>query len=223
MAEESVSDGGYWLEFGGQPLGAHEPQHVFCGPSGKTCPGCHSKLLRYADLDASDERLRPAVWPGERLALLFCWRCGVSQRPFHYRIVSGELRAVRLGRGPIEADFPYESYPDAFPAAPLRLVPVPPAESDILARVRAGTLEPNELWRTHPDLAVPRHHVALASLFLRHVDTPRCAGCGLPRTLLATFGDRNADARGFVGEDTVQVLFHTCPSCREVAVQQVCD
>lgn len=214
----------FWLQFGGDPLRSDEPQHVFCGAARAECPNCARPLLQYARLDAGDERLSLQALDAPELPLLFCWRCALAQAPFHYRLESGGTIALtRFERGPVEADFPYPDYPAAFPAAPLRLVPVAPDDARILRFVREGVIDATEVWRTHPDLVAPRHHAASAPQFLTAPPGLLCSTCTQPMRFLAGFGDANLDARGFVGEETVQVLFHLCAPCAEIGVVQVCD
>lgn len=212
----------YWLVFGGNALAGEEPQHVFCGPSGHACPSCAGPLTRYAVLDRADERLALSV--EGPLPLEFCWRCGLSQGAFHYRVGDGgELEATRFERGPVEDDFPYADYPDHFAAAPLRLEPVAPDDARVLGYVREGVIDPTEVWRTHPALVDPRHHIGPEPLFGPEPDPPSCTTCGVPMEFFAAFGDATTDPRGFVGEAGVQVRFHVCGRCEEVAVLQLSD
>lgn len=218
-----ASTGAYWLVFGSPKHTAGEPRHVFCGPSGHPCPSCHFPLLRYAELDLSDWRLGQGHGLDGRVELLFCWRCGVSQSPFHYRIGPGGLESLRFGVGPPETDFPYADYPEAFPASALSLVEVPADELRTLAHAREGKMDITDLWLSRPDLVDPRHHVAPAPLFVRDPSGLVCTTCSQPMSFLAGFGDCNLDPRGFVGESTVQVLFYRCGTCQELGAQQVCD
>ena len=51
------------------------------------------------------------------LSLFFCWRCPGAQEMLFYRILeSGDVVLLQCSRGTPEKDWPYENYPDYFPA-----------------------------------------------------------------------------------------------------------
>lgn len=224
MGGRSLSEHGHYVRYGVDSDGF---RHVFCGTpvvSGADCPNCDRPLLQLLALDSADARLELAAWRHPWIPLLFCWRCNVAQQPFVYRVEGAAIALLNFGRQGVESDFPYESYPIAFPAAAVRLEPVPAEHVAIVAGWNRGD---DMDWNSpeHTSLVDPRHQIGGRPRLVQGEDRaiPRCPACRRPMRLLATIADDCLDPRGFTGNCGVQVIYHCCADCSILHCTQECD
>jgi hypothetical protein len=209
-------------------LNAHH-RHVFCGAhdvAGAECPNCAKPLMRFLGLATDDPRLGLLGAPFATLSLFYCWRCPISSGMFFYWVRDdGSVSLVQYEEGRPEVDFPYEAYPDHFPAASARLVRVSTEDQALLKSVNAGACDEAKLQRNRPELIVPRHQYGGEPLLVQR-DTGyqvACPGCRSPMPFLASIGDACLDPRGFVGNEFVQVLYHYCRECQVIGAFHRCD
>jgi hypothetical protein len=215
---------GFWL------LDAPEPgpiTHRFCGQprvEGAECPNCARPLLQYAALDTRDRCLAPLEWLTATLPLLYCWRCNVAQGEFAYRVGRDRIALLRWEAGGVALDFPYADYPDSFPEAPARLAAMGRDDQRLIRELNRGLLPWSAFRRSRPELAVPRHQIGGEPFLIQaRTRAQDCPICRRPLRLLAAFGDKATDPRGFVGNEFTQVVFLACVGCAVIGVQQYCD
>lgn len=82
----------------------------------------------------TDDPLFPIHIPGIRyLPLYYCFPYNAGA--MSYRVVSDdEIQILFMETNHVEHDFPYENYPNEFPAVPVSLVPISNEENGILTR-----------------------------------------------------------------------------------------
>jgi hypothetical protein len=178
-----------------------------------TCPNCVEPLLQLGQLDTTDPKLSCLAALGPVVPLLFCWRCGVAQSPFVYRVQAGRMWILQAGREPTETDFPYPDYPRFFEPQPSDLVELNPNEQAAILFVNEGGSD--------EDLD-PEHQVGGEPYLLQGRESVECQRCDQTMAFLAAIADHNSDPRGFTSNPWVQVLYFLCRPCHVLGVVQRC-
>lgn len=228
---------GYTVSYSSSRNAARSP-HIFCGKheiAGARCFVGEHALLRFLTLDVSDERLGLGHLGVPAVHLLYCWRCDVGDLDYTLEqdgsvTVHGEKawrkmlkksgidpRDVRKEITTNQA-FPYERYPDFFPARRAVL-------SKLNAREQQSLLA-HELGQASKRAKEPvsRHQVGGLPFLVQRSDfVPECDECDARLTFLAVIADDCADRRGFTGNSFVQVLFFICDRCNRVKAMNACD
>lgn len=221
---------GYYVDYGTPD--EHGFKHTFCGPNdtpGADCPNCKKPLYRMYHLDTADPRLEIGDAPFPFLPLLTCWRCNVAQENFFYAINdAGRVQILECGKGFQCDDFPYDSYPDFFPQAPLRLKDeVPLDRQTALAWTHldapAGELDWYGPLIDHACDEWGRHQVGGVPFICQFDAFRECPRCRERMELIATVADDNTDERGFTDNRGVQMIFHYCRICFIVCGYHLCD
>ena len=223
-SEQKEYQYGYLVEYGSR-RGTFG--HVFCGPpllDGSDCPNCRKSLLQFLALDTCDARLGLRSWRSPIVPLLFCWTCNLAHGPFTYHVSAARVSLLRYKRGGVQAAFPYDGYPAAFPSAAAWLTPVSQPQSETAARLNRGGEIDYSLpdWREQDRL---RHQIGGEPRLVqghppRRIHCPRCRAA---MALFATVADDCRDPRGFTGNSLVQVVYHRCDQCHVIGCYQQCD
>lgn len=226
----TISEKGWFVEFGKGKQRKGSPEHLFCGPhdiDGARCPNCEKNLLRFLTLDLTDRRFSGYGINVPVVHLLNCWTCNLAQNPFIYQMQpSGGIEIIKYGRGGQATDFPYGDYPEYFPAIPPKFRQVNPRAQKALTKVNADYSMDYEftLPQNLQDLLVPMHQIGgepyLVQKELRNLS---CPACSKPLVFFANLGDKAGDPRGFVDNDYVQMIFLVCKHCAILASYQQCD
>jgi len=221
---------GYFLK----PIagGSAASHHRFCGAHdlrGAQCPNCKKPLLRFLSLDLSQTPFTVETTQ-THLHLLYCWRCKVSQRHFSYRILSAdEIHILKYQPGESYDDFPYEDYPDYFPAGTIEFEAVREDEQLILEKINNDDINIYHYEDGRYKYLNKPHHQIGGMPKLMQVDywqnwiTTLCPCCGGTMPFFAAIADNCLDSRGFTDNAFVEVLYMFCPTCAVFTAFNICD
>jgi hypothetical protein len=216
---------GYWAR--PAPPGTPGPRHSLGGtevPEGATCPNCRRPLLLIMSLDATDRRLELDRYRFKLLPLLYCWTCVASAGLVRYALEQdgSAISILEFPSGDRYTDFPYPDYPAHFERHALTLVPLTPEEQRVLYQLNR-TRARAELFEKYPALDRPRHQVGGEPLLLQSAEELTCSRCSGDMPLLASIGNDALGPKTFTDNDWVQLIFHICPQCSEVAAYTATD
>lgn len=221
---QSAPTQGYWI----RPNSAEGERfaHYLGGVNslpGARCPNCNEPLILLVDFDATDARLELDAAQLRRLPLLYCWSCAIPESVFRYSL-KGQGSAVNVlaFRSGEEVSDPYAEFSRVFARRAVGLIPLSVEEQQVL-RLLNRTRSKYELFRQYPALDRPRHQVGGEPLLLQHVEPVACSTCGSAMPLFASIGNDSFGPKPFIGNDWVQVIFHVCRACREVAAYAATD
>ena len=213
---------GFTLKVLHRSTSSGQPIHAFCGENtveGAVCPNCAKKLMMLLNINLNDNRIEIEDADIKELPLLFCWPCSLAQSLFTYRVSApNNIQILQYKKGNREKDFPYENYPETFPAAMVDLVRLSDIEQAEISKYNAA----------HPAYSLyefpPKNQIGGEPILVQPIGEPIiCPDCGKQMPLLATIGDECTDERGFTGNSYVQTLFFYCSKCRVISTYQQCD
>lgn len=200
--------------------------HILCGYqniAGAVSPNSGRRLLQLALLNTTDQRLELQTASFEVLPLLYSWTCDISQGTFTYRVGPGKVDLLDFQQGQAYSDFPYESYPDAFPPLSMALSPIDANDQQIILQLNdrdARRASPHQ--RT--DLDHPRHQVGgIPRLMQDEEFSLKCPHCTSEMPMFASIADANGTPRGFTNNPYVQVIYHLCRACWVISCYNICD
>jgi hypothetical protein len=225
---KSISRQSFVVEVGD----SDDANHLLGGKSaltGSVCPNCQDGLTRFFSLDLSDKRLQLDYLNLDRLEILYCWPCQLSQVAFSYQPTSdGTVNMLEVGEGPPVKDFPYPDYPRWFKERNVRLVDM--QEELHLAKQQFAYLFENdrpEIRRRWDILAQDQIETTIHQFggvpFLYDYEVPNCLRCSKEMTFLCTVEDNTWGEQGFVGAECVQVVYFICLGCTIITARNECD
>ena len=193
-------------------------RHSLCGPHslvGAVSPNTGLPLLLVATLDLSDPRVGISGAKVGLIHLLYSWTCGISDGELTYRESNQGIELLEYTKGPRQSDFPYENYPVFFPRIEVELEALTAQEQMIINKINSQQDDPISLEDQFPRLAVPRAQVGGEPRLMQWpLPEYLCPICGGSMPLLAAVGDENGSARGFTGNEFVQMIFFSVPAAR---------
>ena len=230
---------GYLLEYQADPLDSQSHSagnspsaggvHVFCGRNafpGAICPNCKIPLTLMLTLDTRDELLELPDLELGQIPLLYCWRCAIPAGLLRYKIrASGGVDVTEYAEGAPEPGDPYDDYPQSFPSAVARLVPLSSHQQAVLQQWNRSEIRISDFRRMAPEVFDCRHQVGGQPFLIQRGGDEYftesfvvCPMCDAVMPFLAAIANDCLDPRGFVGEDAsgTQTLFHFCRGCCEI-------
>jgi hypothetical protein len=191
---------------------------------GGTCPFTGAKspnnglpLTQLALIDAVAVGLDPSGW-GEKVSLLYSWKCGIFEGDFSYRVNDGAVEILEhASGGPDVEDFPYPDFPIIFPATGHEVRLLSQEERDQMMWInglteQAISVKPGDpLW----NLSIPRHQfLGVPFLLDPNGCGKRCLQCSRPMLVFATIANQmDGFDDGFFGDDFVQLVYLACSEC----------